>query len=281
MKICAISDLHHPHNQALVEHYKPQMKASDVIVIAGDISSDETKYAEVLKSFREFKGLKITVLGNHDLYTEPYEDSFDKIRRLEEICTENGFHLLDTTPVVGDVSFVGNIGWYDYQFAYTNIQTPVAILKSGEAKTKLLTEFTDEDFAAKNYLISNGRLRRHIWEDINHIHWNFSDKEFLALQAENLRKQLQKVSQAKQIVYVSHHIPIPEFIYSRNEDPVWSLFNAYQGSPELGKIAFSDPRLRLVICGHSHIPNNTKIGNVDCHDVSHELGMLRPRFIEI
>ena len=83
MKICAISDIHYPHNEPNLMKDIEQMGDSDVIVIAGDISHNIFDYETVLKRFNRLKALKLVVLGNHDIYCNKKEDSFEKIERLQ------------------------------------------------------------------------------------------------------------------------------------------------------------------------------------------------------
>ena len=141
----------------------------------------------------------------------------------------------------------------------------------------------EEDFSAKDYIfdLPKGR-RRVVWNDIRYIKWKFNDQGFLSHQLKKLETDLKTVSKSSdKIVYVSHHIPIKEVVYEKPQSPNWSLFNAYQGSPDLGRLAFSNSKLRAIICGHSHIPDYKKVENVKCYNVSTRFGALKPTFIEI
>lgn len=283
MKICAISDIHYPYNKFNLDSSIELMRNSDVLVIAGDISHNLMDYKKVLGKFNRLKILKLIVLGNHDIYCQKIDDSFRKIESLEEICKQNKFHLLDKSPLIkDDIGFIGNIGWYDYQFAQLESDLEIVVLKDGKSKRIKINEMNEEDLSAKNYIIPSLSDSSIIWNDIRYINWRFDDKEFLNLQLENLRRDLEEISpKVKKIVYVSHHIPIKEFVYKKENDKIWGVFNAYQGSPELGRIVFSDPKLRLLICGHSHIPDHIKIGNIDCYNVSTEFNQLKPVIVNI
>ncbi len=278
MKISAISDIHYPENESQLEKVAREISDSNVLVIAGDISSDVLDYGKVLREFKGFEGAKIAVLGNHDLYVGEKGDSIKKMKTLSGICERNGFHLLDDSPVIiGRVGFVGNIGWYDYQFAQRECEEKVCFFNNGSQRDIKVSEMTDEDFKVKVYrFCTNGRKYEMSWADVKYIKWNYDDKEFLELQLEKLQKNLEDVSpKVNGIVYVSHHIPIWNFIYQKPRNPEWSVFNAYQGSPRLGEVALSCPKLSAIICGHSHIPNQARVGNVACYDVSRDFGELK------
>jgi len=275
MIISAISDIHSPENRGQLNQAIARMQDSDVIIIAGDISSNPKQYQRVLKKFRGLKARKLAVLGNHDLYVQKGKDSFQKARLLERICKEQDFHLLDTSPLIHQgTAFVGNMGWYDYTFAPRIKSEPFQVLGRG---SRTLDTMTDEDFAVKCFSFNGTPVS---WADRYHIHTQFSDKEILEHTAHKLQADIKAVEEkADKIVYVTHHVPIPQFVY--DGDILWKVFNAYQGSPELGKVAFSSPKLRAVICGHSHIKGYTKIKDVECFDVSREFGDLEATDIKI
>ena len=278
MKISALSDIHYPMNRTRLDNAIPEMYDSDVIVVAGDITHNAEHYAHILRKFGQLPATKIAVLGNHDLYTVN-GSSLSKIEFLAKICRENNFHLLDASPLVVDgVGFVGNIGWYDYEFAQTDIEGDVLVHNDHKVHRKRIDEVGEEDFEAKRFTVNE---RTYEWNDRNYIKWEFSDKEFLHLQLERLAKDLETASKsADKIVYVSHHVPIWEFVQVK-DDPQWCIFNAYQGSPRLGKIASSNPKTRVIICGHSHLSGYVEVDGVDCYDVSHEFGELETKEITI
>ncbi|MFH1358830.1 MAG: metallophosphoesterase [archaeon] len=285
MEICAISDIHHPYNDDNLNRAIEQMHRCDVVVIAGDVSSYPLKYKRVLDRFKGVDAVKLAVLGNHDVYCSDGEDSYERIGELEKICDSCGFHLLDKSPVVvGDVGFVGNMGWYDYQFAQKDSDEVIFGVRGSRIYEIRVRDMDDFDFSHKHYFFrgSDSRDYSAIWNDIRFVKWRFSDREFLDTQVQRLKQDIEVVSpKVDKLVYVSHHVPIKEFIYEKPEDIQWSVFNAYQGSPELSKAAFSDLKLRAVICGHSHIPNYVRINNVDCHDVSNSFGKLQPVFLSV
>ncbi|MBR9704675.1 hypothetical protein GOV12_04635 [Candidatus Pacearchaeota archaeon] len=280
MKITALSDIHYPHNEQQVEESLESMTDSDVVVIAGDISHDITEYENVLRRFLKLSAKKLVVLGNHDLWTEKGKDSFKKMKKLHRICKRNDFHLLDSGPLVIDgIGFVGNIGWYDYSFAQTKGDEEFVGIVPRKRKymgrEKKVKDFEDKDFFEKLFVFRNNQ---HVyWNDRDYINWKYTDKEFLDLQLKKLEKHLRRIEKkCDKIVFVSHHVPIRDFIYEMPEDSKWGIFNAYQGSPELGNLTFSNPKLSAVISGHSHIPNQVFVNGVNCYDVSHELGFLKP-----
>ncbi|MBR9704678.1 hypothetical protein GOV12_04650 [Candidatus Pacearchaeota archaeon] len=311
MKITALSDIHYPHNEKQLDDSLESMVDSDVIVIAGDISHDLEEYELVLSRFSGLACKKLIVIGNHDLYTEDGSDSYRKIKVLNRICKRNDFHLLDSGPLVIDgVGFVGNIGWYDYSFAQgrdhenqlpqiefvgncdysghklfqiQDINEEVLVYPNDEEKSSRsvrIRDLTDSDFSQKSFIFRD--KKNHYINDSDFIHWKFSDKEFLDLQLGKLSKHLRKVEKkCDKIIYVSHFVPIWNFIYSDGCDSVKRVFNAYHGSPELGNLAFSNDKLAAIISGHTHHPNQVRVNDVMCYDVSYRLRQLKPTQIVI
>lgn len=260
MKITATSDLHYP----FLDYHELFKSKSDLIVIAGDISSYSHVFEEAIKTFRTSTPI-VAVLGNHDLYTEG-EDSFLVAEKLKFECKKYNIHLLDDKPFIfHDTAFVGNIGWYDYSFADINSEQIIGVDNVKGIKFKKACEITEEDFAQKSFYHGN---QSKTWMDKKFIHTNLKDKQILDIQLNKLERDLMFAEKnADKIVYVSHHVPISDFIYSR--DLLWNVFNAYQGSAKLGDTALKNNKVKCIISGHSHIPNKrTKF--TPCYDVSSE-----------
>ncbi|MBI2137978.1 metallophosphoesterase [Candidatus Woesearchaeota archaeon] len=280
MEISATSDIHYPSNAECLEEVIKQINDSEIVVIAGDIGDTLNRFSSALQKFKRFSGTKIAVMGNHDVYLERGFSSMEKVPELSRICREHGFCLLDKEPViVGGVGFVGNIGWYDYQFAQTRLDERISVFRGNRIQSIPLSELKDADFATKRFKI-NGRWVS--WADGENIDWSYSDKGFLSLQVDKLRNDLKKVTpEVDKIVYVSHHVPIHNLLEIRPFDAEWSVFNAYQGSQRLGDIALANPKVRAIICGHSHLYRKASVHKVQCYDVSRELGELTRTEIKI
>ena len=127
MKIIAVSDIHIPKNDAKM----PQMinainnSNAEVLILGGDIAPANDKALEnFLASISNFRGLKMYISGNHDLWVadkNSSETSLDRFQNvLPEIYEKYGFYSLERQPLLyKDIGFVGNIGWYDYTFVRT------------------------------------------------------------------------------------------------------------------------------------------------------------------
>ena len=132
IRIIATADLHYRMNPGFDPSAESLARkivdsGGDVLVLVGDsgVAEREDDYRACLDLFRDFGGRKLLVAGNHDLWTVD-GDSFEIYRDLiPRICSEHGFHYLDTGPFVVDgVGLVGNCGWYDYTFRDESLALP-------------------------------------------------------------------------------------------------------------------------------------------------------------
>eukprot|EP00771_Trimastix_marina_P004054 gnl/Trimastix_PCT/785.p1 GENE.gnl/Trimastix_PCT/785~~gnl/Trimastix_PCT/785.p1 ORF type:complete len:362 (-),score=26.70 gnl/Trimastix_PCT/785:72-1157(-) len=119
-RIFAISDLHvdYAANMAWVQNISDSDYQNDVLLIAGDISSNISQVRQVLKCLASKFRFVSFVPGNHDCWifpNSPYSDSFDKIEHIHEICAQ--FGVMTTPFSVGDVFIVPLYSWYDDSLA--------------------------------------------------------------------------------------------------------------------------------------------------------------------
>ena len=122
MKIAVTADLHYGagNNQQIVRNFvKRVIKIkADVLILVGDTFDFNTQLlVECLTLFAPFKGDKLFVAGNHDLWTRGTNSLkfYEKI--LPRITKQCGLHFLDQKPFIkGTFGFGGSIGWYDYSF---------------------------------------------------------------------------------------------------------------------------------------------------------------------
>ncbi|MFW6162767.1 MAG: metallophosphoesterase, partial [Planctomycetota bacterium] len=201
MRVLVTADLHYdferdrPQVHAVAERMCAE--AADVLVLAGDLFAlDPAVLAECLRLFDGFEGEKLLVAGNHDLWTRPGGDSYQLydavIPALAEAC---GFHDLDVEPkVVGDVGFVGTVGWYDYSFRDKSLGIPLRFYEAkaapGYCRASLELRHLlegDESLPARAMAASS------YWNDGRMIHWDMDDRAFNALTLKRLQAQLQAV----------------------------------------------------------------------------------------
>lgn len=253
-----------------------KMGNADVIAFAGDISESYEGYDQFFSGLKKMKMPKFAVLGNHDLWTKS-GNSLDKINIYRDICKKNGVHLLDKAPaIVGNVGFVGNVGWYDFRFGekinekrcYEDCLDEVLeiIRPDRQTERKKLRDFTRNDFSARRYRRMNGKGGLG-WNDVNYIKMPFSDEDFTLIQVQKLEDHLRYLSdKVDQIVYISHHVPLGEVMeYMPSEHPI---IDAYQGSPLLGDIAKRFDKVKTIINGHTHTPHSDKFGEISYYDTS-------------
>jgi predicted phosphohydrolase len=203
---------------------------ADAFVIAGDVADINLENFEAcLRVFDAFKGLKLLVPGNHDLWTTS-GSSMEKYQtllpRIAEAC---GFSMLDAGPaVLGDAAFIGNIGWYDYSF-----RNPEMGLSTEDYRYKALPGVCS-------------------WNDSIYINWDLDDEEFTEMCLRKLRQHYSQVEpRVKRVVAVLHHVPFAELLYGPSSRPL-EFCRAYLGSERFGHLLLRCEKVRYVICGHRH-----------------------------
>ncbi len=118
MRIYAISDIHIDYkvNRQWLNELSRQEYVNDILIIAGDITSD-IKLLEYV--FKELKSCFLEVLyvpGNHDLWVMDNNNitSIGKFYKIIEMAENNG---IVTKPYTYKyISIIPIFGWYDYSF---------------------------------------------------------------------------------------------------------------------------------------------------------------------
>lgn len=233
--VIATSDLHlhlYAAGDASVEQLIPRACASDadVLIVAGDVTNGSTEnFAACLMRFQDFKGTKLLVPGNHDLWTS-FLDSRTKYETLlPEIAAETGFHVLDKAPfVMGRTAFIGNIGWYDYSLRSDRLNMTLSQYRS-KTVPGVCT-----------------------WNDKMYVKWDLEDDEFTQMCLDSLQRHYAQVEpQVDQVVVVLHHLPFVELVHESNNVAL-EFCRAYMGSSRFGELLLECPKVRYVICGHRH-----------------------------
>ncbi|HTM68025.1 MAG TPA: metallophosphoesterase [Candidatus Binatia bacterium] len=248
MKTFFASDLHYGVNgqgnaavRALATHLRsPNASRDDVLVLVGDIATDDKALRACLRLFREFPGRKLAVAGNHDVWVEGEESSWTRYRRLSAIFRAAGFHPLEDEPIViGGTAFAGSMGWYDYSFRDEEIGMP---FRAYEKKTLPGAEHP-------------------LWNDANLVRWGMSDQDVTRWQAERLERHLSALAGSDDIVLAIHHVPTKRLLFHpRCLVPRETRFaNAFLGSERFAEIACLH-RVALVVNGHIHMAGDARIG---------------------
>lgn len=250
MRLVFTSDIHVDLNgpdctRALARRFR-ELRA-DVAVVAGDIATDRDILLRTLTELRAAVGELLVLPGNHDVWCRGADRvvGHDARWRQEELwpqlCAEVGAQSLDGRGLrLGELSFVGVMGWYDFSFRDPALEVPEAAYRAGEW----------------------GGVR---WMDVRNAPFVVGG-EALAPEAV-LDRQLRRLDAAlrrvetERVVAVTHHLPFAAQAW-RSQNPVWRFVNAFLGSVRLGERIAQDPRVELVISGHSHIPSERELGGL-------------------
>ncbi|MEQ8187792.1 MAG: metallophosphoesterase [Candidatus Eremiobacterota bacterium] len=249
MKIIATCDLHYGlkkwGNDSTKEIARLVTNSdADVFIIAGDIGEGLQNFEACLELFEGFRGHKLIVPGNHDLWSKEGQSFRIYSEILKEICENCGFHYLDTGPFILDkIGFVGNIGWYDYSFKLEELDIPI--------------KYYEEKYLPKVVR----------WNDRRFIKWNYNDYEFLGLLLDKMEQHIQHIYEhVETIIGVTHHMPFEHMIRKTNYMS-WDFARAYLGSKKIGDLYLNYEKIKLAICGHNHRYVRAKKGHVECISV--------------
>ncbi len=262
MKIAYTSDLHleaSPRNPEAARRIAEIVSDAqpDLVVLAGDVGDTLESLAFVFELFSPtIDGPKLFVPGNHDFWVERGadfgrgSDSGEKYASLiPALSSRMGFVDIGHGPYyVGDIAFVGSVGWYDYSLADPRL------------------DLSKEDYR-------EGRLGDDVWWDHKMISWRryprataqrgLSDEEICNGMAEKLRSHIVEAEgRAERIVAVIHTCPFAEAL-PRSPEPYY--MDAYMGSERIGAILRSHEKIGVCITGHKHENGDWKIGGISVH----------------
>jgi len=239
LRLLATADLHYGTSAAGDRAVEALARAvcesdADALLVAGDIGVGAAGLEACLALFAPFRGRKLAVPGNHDVWVaREGESSWDLHEAaIPERLARHGFHALHLAPVtVGPVAFVGSMGWYDYSLGDAS-GIPAAAYRT------------------KTYPGEPGPL----WNDARFARFPWDDETLTALLAGRLAAQLAAVAAADAVVAVVHHLvdarqlPGPRWLVPER----WRFANAFLGSAALGTVLRARAGVRLVVCGHVH-----------------------------
>jgi len=251
MRIGLISDLHVDLNRLKGEDVitpalarEVRRRALDILLIAGDISSDHLLTLATIDALSAESGARILFIpGNHDLWNEKHPElgAWDAYNRLLAHPAN-----LARAPVLpgGDWAIVGDVGWYDFTYGDPS--------------------FTLEEF-------QNMQYGERTWQDKIKSVWDRSTRAMHELFMERLEKSLDQV-RGRKLLMATHVVQIPEFTVSP-AGKMWKYFNAFLGSPDYGRLAIGKGVL-LSVCGHVHYRRTVGKGDTEfvcpCLGYTHE-----------
>src|SRR4051794_35440387 len=115
MRVILTADLHYNHHRgkALADEVIAQMNEAggDVLVVVGDTAVADGDVLEQCLSRFTFKGLKLFVAGNHELWTTRGDSYAIYHTELPTRVRALGWQWLEDEPfIAGDVAIVGSVG---------------------------------------------------------------------------------------------------------------------------------------------------------------------------
>jgi predicted phosphodiesterase len=251
MRIAVTSDIHIDKNgpdtcARLAEEIR--RREADVLVLAGDVATAPDVLLQSFLTLREAVGRVVYVAGNHDVWSHPDLQArgrhawwrLDAL--LPALCAEAGVHDLDAGPlVVGDVGFVGTLGWWDLSTRDPTLDAPDRAYREGS-------------FAG---------LR---WMDHVYAHWPAAAARPMLPEAvaEVLRQRLRDqlaLCASPRIVAVTHMLPFAAQLHHKAH-PGWRFAQAFIGHLGLGDVIEGDPRVELAVAGHTHLPSDHTRGRL-------------------
>jgi len=272
MLIAATADLHftHTRDHSALERLIGKMNdaKADALVVAGDFANQFNPglYDRWLPKIT-FNGPKIAVIGNHDLWHDEM-NTWDVYREACGILRRHGWHVLDELPVdIGDVRFVGNVGWYDYSFfPKATPELDGDAVAVGRAHPLLRIGCWKD---VRRYVPSKRLPGVTGWNDAIYVHWGRNDESMASYFVERLWKELDDAKRAqKKVVAVIHHLPFEQLV-TRKGTVNWDFNNAFTGSKQFGDLLLKYDNVKLALCGHTHKPQQARVGHIECAEVSY------------
>ncbi|UCD29120.1 MAG: metallophosphoesterase [Planctomycetota bacterium] len=258
---------------------------SDALLILGDAAGRDAGIVnDCLHLFDRFGGRKFFVAGNHDIWTNPGEDSLEKLEKtLPALCREAGFHPLDTEPVIIDgIGLVGSIGWYDFSYRPMWLKIPLRFYEGKIAPGAALRMEKHRHLVADRSDIPDEAMRIGTrWMDGEFIHLPMSDVDFCRRLLEGFKQHLDQIAdECEKIVVGLHHIPFSELAIE-NEKPAWAFGRAFMGSELFGQVMLRYPKIRYALTGHSHQYVRERIAHIECINVGCTYVEKRYEIIEV
>jgi predicted phosphohydrolase len=275
MRIVITSDLHYniARSRAPTEALAAEIcrKGGDCLLLVGDsASTDLGILEEVFGLFESFRGVRLAVAGNHELWAAPGEDSLARYEHgLRQVCEASGVHYLDAEPFRLDgVGFVGSLGWYDFSFRPSRMKIPLRFYQHkvgpGAAERldglrRLVEGAADVGPAAREVTTR--------WMDGVRVRLPMGDGAFTEWIVSRLRAHLERMqAEAERIIVGVHHLPFAEMV-PHSVNPNWEFATGFLGSELIGEAILDYPKVSHVFCGHSHRSMSCRKGGLVCRSI--------------
>jgi predicted phosphodiesterase len=267
MRLLVTADLHfnHPRSRALAEDLINQMNAAggDVLLLVGDTAHADGDALEQALSRFAFRGPKLFVAGNHELWTKGPDSYAIYTQALPQRLAALGWHWLETEPFVADdIAVIGSIGWYDYAFAPAALGIPRRFYerKVSPGAARQFEQYADlfQTTADIPPVLQEIVAR---WNDGKFVKLGRSDEAFLNELLARLDAQLHGVAKSRRIIAAIHHLPFAQLLPPPHSG-TWDFAKAYLGSPKLGELLLRFPNVDTLFCGHSHRPAEAQVDHI-------------------
>jgi 3',5'-cyclic AMP phosphodiesterase CpdA len=240
VRIAVTADLHYDPSGQLTPPYmvealalEIQAEEPDAVIIAGDLAHGLTSFSACLACFRDFSVPVGVLAGNHDIWRDEKAghssaELWEKL--LPEAVASAGAVWLEREALrIGDMAVVGSMVWYDYSAIDPAHAIPMAEI----------VEF-----------------KQLIHADAHWIDWERTDREFAAELNAALSERLAQTCGDRSIraAVVATHTPIlEEQLLRKPYDSFWGVSNAFFGNLTTGRAVLKEPKVRVVVSGHTHI----------------------------
>ncbi len=267
MRLLATSDLHfnHPRSRQGAIELIAQINSQkvDVLLLLGDTAIADAAHLEDCLNLFTFKGPRLFVAGNHELWTRG-GDSYEMLTaELPARVKAAGWQWLQSHPfVLGDAAIVGSVGWYDYGFAVARLGIPKrfyeAKISPGAAERHTEFSYLFEQTAD---ISSIGRETFARWNDGRFVRLGRSDEVFLDELLATMERQLESLRHVPRVLVATHHVPFHELMPPPSA-PQWDFAKAFLGSPRIGELVRRYPNVRTVLAGHTHMPGEAQVDGI-------------------
>ncbi len=239
MKLIAISDLHYDEAEEKAEQGIENViqNDSDVLLVGGDIARTKETLHIALDQLKQFPGVKLAYLGNHELRALEESVLGEHYQEMGSLFRQYGFHLLDEQPFLyRRIGFVGNVGWFDYS------------LYRGD-------HLEEERKKADSYFVekydSNG----------------MGPREFTEHCVARVKSQILSLEGRCDSIYLGiHHIAFPEFL-KYGHSRLYDFKNLIMGSDRLRHL-YEHPKVKAGFCGHTHRSGEIEVFGKKVYNVS-------------
>lgn len=251
----------------------------DAFVIAGDVADTTAAVEATLSEFTNVAPACFYLPGNHDVFVEGdpcharnSQEKYEKL--LPRAAAAAGFRYLGLEPHrLGDVAFVGTLGWYDYTLRDPRLDVVVDRRTYRQGLWRHTRAF---DHGNAFWPRHPGERRTNVQPASTGGDW-CDDEAVCDRMLSQLGSQLDAVASAGAVVAAVHVVPFAAVVERGFFGDV-AFHDAYLGSARFGERLQQATNLRVVITGHLHRPAQHQEGTFQV--VRRPLGDVRKHKME-